>query len=112
MGTTSELPQQLHVTGSDQDRQGILSRCPPSTKAAAGTHRDSRHLSEQKRDFFILLRPSKPLPHCFAILEPGIQWASSARGSKELKQSPSCSGASGCSEASGLQVCSSLPSLP
>lgn len=77
MGTTSQLPQQLHVPGSNRDGQGILSRCPPSTRAAAGTHRDSRNLSEQKRDFFILLRPSKPLPHCFAILEPGVQCAAS-----------------------------------
>ncbi|XP_032930738.1 glutathione hydrolase 7 isoform X1 [Catharus ustulatus] len=61
MGTTSQLPQQLHVPGSNRDGQGILSRCPPSTRAAADTHRHSRHLSEQKRDFFILLR-STALP--------------------------------------------------
>lgn len=61
MGTTSQLTQQLHVPGSNRDRQGILSRCPPSARAAADIHTHSRHLSEQKRDFFILLR-STALP--------------------------------------------------
>lgn len=104
------------MPGSTWDGQGILSWCPPSTRAATDT--EIQGIFQSKKDFFILLRPSKPLPHCFAILEPGVLCVASfhsgksARGSKELKQSPSCSGASGCSEASGLQVCSSLPSFP
>lgn len=34
---SSQLPQQLHVPDSNQDEQGILSWCPPSTRAAADT---------------------------------------------------------------------------
>lgn len=71
---------------SNQGGQGILCWCPSSIRAAADTHRHSRHLSEQKRDFFILLRPSKPLPHCFAILEPGVQCVASFHSGPHLPE--------------------------
>uniref|UniRef100_A0A803W1R9 Glutathione hydrolase n=1 Tax=Ficedula albicollis TaxID=59894 RepID=A0A803W1R9_FICAL len=86
MGRSSQLPQQLCVPGSSRDRQGILSWCPSSTRAAADTHRHSRHLSEQKRDFFILLKPSKPMPRCFAILELGVQSVASFHSGPHLPE--------------------------
>lgn len=47
---TSQLPQQLRVPGSNQDKQGILSQCPPSTRAAADT--EIQGIFQSKKETF------------------------------------------------------------
>lgn len=85
MGTTSQLPQQLRVPGSNGMGRASLAGVLPA-QGQQLTLSEIQGIFQSKRDFFILLRPSKPLPHWFAILELDVQCVASFHSGPHLPE--------------------------
>lgn len=85
MGRTSQLPQQLCVPGSTGTGRASSAGVLPA-QGQQLTLTEIQGIFPSKKDFFILLRPSKLLPRCFAILELGVQCVASFHSGPHLPE--------------------------